>query len=753
MIIQHSDLVVIADKVLNRIQQEINLPGSKSQDGSQFLTISNDKPIFKYIRKINIDPIDRYFEVSGILNEIKRVKLESPNLRHWHLQDEVLGWIDSDYIRVPEILWLGQQFFKNKIDRRSYKDNFDIFTKIVYEELINFECKLEKTKEKILKKIENIAHLQNLTKIEIDIIHTIQKSLEPNDHRIHRRYYLDPEDDCTIRKIINKLLLKYSQKDIRSALEPDNNLIANDFLKVNLKTLSKNWDSTQISINYNKFSKSFKSKFKNIENQELIEPKNSFNKLKIETDLKFQLMRLLNLYKSKRIKSLSFLFHGKTGSGKTSLVHALAHYLNYKIVFIRDYLIDKDNLPNIIKFLIRKYNKQKIILLFDECENLWFSNHGFSFSFGLPKNKENSWSKHILEDIEGIVAFTSNERPPDPFIRRVDFVKELNSPDTKTRIKILKSELNNTSRKLKIKNSVSSIDLEDLSLKYELTGAFLKKAVTLSLIYSEKELTTVSLEKALLDINTSLSNELSENNQKRNLILSPSQKALIEKVKVIVKNKETNKSDPLLPTSTSILLYGPPGTGKTEFSKELANDIKKNIHIANASSFLSKYVGETEQNIASIFKKCSEKNEVLFIDEAEGLFMNRENAINSWELTQINEFLKQVESFKGIIIIATNLKDRIDPAFARRFLFHVKFDLPEFEQRVKIINRFVGTKLTEKEIISLAEKYIFSPGELRNAVSLWALEPKSTLKILENLLEQQISFRIGSNEKVISLGK
>lgn len=118
---------------------------------------------------------------------------------------------------------------------------------------------------------------------------------------------------------------------------------------------------------------------------------------------------------------------------------------------------------------------------------------------------------------------------------------------------------------------------------------------------------------------------------------------------------------------------GPPGTGKTAFAKHLAKKLDRPLLSKKASDLLSPYVGETEQKLARVFKEARADNAVLLIDEADSFLQNRQVAQRSWEITQVNEVLKQLEEHTGFVILSTNLYDHLDPAVLRRLDVKVTF--------------------------------------------------------------------------------
>ncbi|HSI17454.1 MAG TPA: ATP-binding protein [Sphingomonas sp.] len=123
----------------------------------------------------------------------------------------------------------------------------------------------------------------------------------------------------------------------------------------------------------------------------------------------------------------------------------------------------------------------------------------------------------------------------------------------------------------------------------------------------------------------------------------------------------------------SVLLAGPPGTGKTQLAGEVAERLGRALVTRRASDLMSKWVGETEQNIAQAFRDAIAEGAVLMFDEADSLLYDRATATRSWEVTQVNELLTWLDRHPLPVFAATNELRRLDPAALRRFTF--KLDL------------------------------------------------------------------------------
>ena len=128
--------------------------------------------------------------------------------------------------------------------------------------------------------------------------------------------------------------------------------------------------------------------------------------------------------------------------------------------------------------------------------------------------------------------------------------------------------------------------------------------------------------------------------------------------------------------SGRLCLYGPPGTGKSAYAAWLAARLNKPLMRKTYAELSSCYVGMTEQLIAQAFREARRTHSVLLIDEADSLLRERTLARYSWETTEVNEMLTQIENFPGFFIASTNLIDVLDAASLRRFDLKVKFGTP-----------------------------------------------------------------------------
>lgn len=137
----------------------------------------------------------------------------------------------------------------------------------------------------------------------------------------------------------------------------------------------------------------------------------------------------------------------------------------------------------------------------------------------------------------------------------------------------------------------------------------------------------------------------------------------------------------------SSLFYGPPGTGKTMTAAVIANELKLDLYKVDLSKLISKYIGETEKNITSLFDNAKNMNVILFFDEADALFAKRSDVKDSNDKNANAEtahLLQKLEEYEGITILATNLFEQLDDAFKRRIKFMIPFKLPDYQVRLQL---------------------------------------------------------------------
>lgn len=179
------------------------------------------------------------------------------------------------------------------------------------------------------------------------------------------------------------------------------------------------------------------------------------------------------------------------------------------------------------------------------------------------------------------------------------------------------------------------------------------------------------------------------------------------------------------------LFYGPPGTGKTLAASLLGKLCGHEVYKIDLSMVVSKYIGETEKNLARVFERAENMGWILFFDEADALFGKRtrvDNAHDRYANQEVSFLLQRIEEYAGVAILASNLKSNMDEAFLRRFQSVIHFPLPRAQERLKIWREaFSDHAVLEKslDLMRIAEQHELSGGTIMNVVRFASLKALS----------------------------
>jgi AAA+ superfamily predicted ATPase len=170
------------------------------------------------------------------------------------------------------------------------------------------------------------------------------------------------------------------------------------------------------------------------------------------------------------------------------------------------------------------------------------------------------------------------------------------------------------------------------------------------------------------------------------------------------------------------LFAGPPGTGKTMAAELIAAELGVELYAADLAQLVSKYVGETEENLDRLFRAAEESSAMLLFDEADAIFGRRgevREARDRWANLEVNYLLQRIEQHPGAVILCTNLRQNIDEAFLRRIHALVEFPLPDAGLRLRIWQGLFPDGVDRPpngELAALAERFNLSGGRIRNVV-------------------------------------
>lgn len=420
--------------------------------------------------------------------------------------------------------------------------------------------------------------------------------------------------------------------------------------------------------------------------------------------MKSDLDMLLNYCKN--AKNPSVFLYGKPGVGKNEIAALIAKELDRELWEIHNIdtqgIMREDRLEQFIRAQAMLKADKSVILL-DECEEFFPS---LSPKYNEDKPSKNTLNK-MLESVKIPSIFLSNSANIDPaFLRRFDIVLEIHAPPKEKKQAMIEKALK--SQRIRLDSRIiSQICESSLSQGVLLQACKVAKTLAKHKLYSLKNCEKIPKSTAANSriITQSLIQVLNEHLklQGQKLIAtskpkslpydmslihaSVDMKALCERIKSVCGAKDANvdssSSGQDSTQGVRILAYGMAGSGKSEFAKALAKELDKPIILKKASDLLSMWVGGSEKNIAKAFREAEQRGAILVLDEVDSFLQDRSGASRSWEISQVNEMLTQMESFAGIFIATTNFMDNLDRASIRRFDMKIEFKPLDFARLQK----------------------------------------------------------------------
>lgn len=233
----------------------------------------------------------------------------------------------------------------------------------------------------------------------------------------------------------------------------------------------------------------------------------------------------------------------------------------------------------------------------------------------------------------------------------------------------------------------------------------------------------------------------------KDLVLPPQTWSQIREIEVWIKHHRILMEDwgmhRKLKPGYRAMFYGPPGTGKTLTANLLGKYTQREVFKIDLSMAVSKYIGETEKNLASLFDRAQNKDWILFFDEADSIFGKRTNvrdAHDKYANQEVSYLLQRIESYPGLAILASNFRSNIDEAFTRRFQAIIHFPMPKPGERLALWQKAFPPNVQLEEEASLAQisrQYELSGSNIMNIVQyccLAALDKGTNVITMENLL-------------------
>jgi ATPases of the AAA+ class len=458
-----------------------------------------------------------------------------------------------------------------------------------------------------------------------------------------------------------------------------------------------------------------------------------------------------------RDKGINILLYGEPGTGKTEFARSLGKAFGLSIYEIHniDAESDRERGLNFFRYRAllacqRMVDTNKSLIIVDESDTLLNSVSSF-FSF-TPVAEKGQINK-VLDDSNALIVWITNRYDgiDESTKRRFDYSIGFEKLTFGQRRTIWQHSLS----KHKLTGCISEKEIDSLAADFEISAGGIDVALrNAARIYARSKssqgildvihglmkahLTILDTDKIGLNVKKANAPDYSLDG----LNIKGDVQGTISIIKKF-NDYWTTTGENVEIRNMNLLLYGLPGTGKTEFAKHIARLMKRRLIVKRASDILSMWVGQTEKIIRQAFCEAERDKAVLFIDEADSLLGAREGASQSWEITQVNEMLTNMENFRGMLICATNFKRIVDSAAIRRFNIKLEFDYLKPEGAVTFYNLFmknlVETPLSDRQAALVGNIPTLTPGDFKVVYQKYSFLDKNELfhdRIIDALREE-----------------
>ena len=388
---------------------------------------------------------------------------------------------------------------------------------------------------------------------------------------------------------------------------------------------------------------------------------------------------------------VNILIYGQPGVGKTELVRLLAKRIGRPLYQVRSSEDNSDVIggyDRLLSFSLSQHilNKSGALILFDEMEDIFSESTGFMkrLRYGRNSAVSKAWVNEMLENNAVPTIWISNVVSHiDPaYLRRFDMSFEIGVPPVQVRRRIIRKHMQGM--------RLPSLVLNKYAQHEALTPSQIEKAAKVSRMIGERGGDWSEAFQLVLDSSMTLLKQppvpahfdLNEMHYRLDYLNADCDlPRLVEQL--------SQADNP----QGAMCFYGAPGTGKSALAHYLSQASERPLLVRRASDILSPFVGVAEQKIAEMFKQAEQDQAILLLDEADSFLSDRKGAKASWEVSQVNEMLTQMESFKGLFICSTNLMTRLDEASLRRFALKIRFDYLKPEQRWQLFQEHIGRRV------------------------------------------------------------
>ncbi|MDZ4801539.1 MAG: ATP-binding protein [Bryobacteraceae bacterium] len=449
-----------------------------------------------------------------------------------------------------------------------------------------------------------------------------------------------------------------------------------------------------------------------------------------------------------RRRGVNVFLYGAPGTGKTQLARVLAGALDCETLEVSGENDDGDCVSGerrlrAYRFAQSFFARRRALLIFDEVEDVFNDGDNFFGRKSIAQTRK-AWINRTLEENPVPTLWLSNSISClDPaFVRRFDMVVELPVPSRSYRRRIIGKSCGNL---LTAESMARIAECESLA------PAVVTRAASLIECIADK----LPADRIRNAIEYLIDNTLIAQGH------PPLAKAGAASLPDTYDPDFIHADADLAmiaegigrSRSARLCLYGPPGTGKSAYGRWLADHLGLALHQRRVSDLVSKWVGDTEKNLARAFRDAEREGALLLLDEVDSFLRDRRSAQRSWEVTEVNEMLTQMESYNGVLVATTNLVDDLDQAALRRFDLKVKFHHLRPEQAWSLLARHCAARSLPAPDVGLRSKlsslHLLTPGDFAAVARQHRFRPVASAAELVEALQAECQIKEGAHRSTI----
>lgn len=455
-----------------------------------------------------------------------------------------------------------------------------------------------------------------------------------------------------------------------------------------------------------------------------------------------------------RRAGVNLLLYGPPGTGKSELARIMAQHFACELFEVASEdgegdLMDAEERLRAYAAAQRFLAKSRSLVLFDECSDAFAEGGpgGWQGSGAKGRVGGKGWFNRVLESNPVPTLWLTNTTADmDPaLLRRFDMVIEMPVPPREVRRAIAEAHCG---------GMAAPVTLDALAASAHLAPAVLTRAAAVARAVAERQGAADADASLLRLVNQTLRvqghPEIRINDPAR-LPEAYDPRLVHADVDLAAMAAGIGRV-----ASARLCLYGPPGTGKSAYARWLARTLGRPLHLHRASDLISMWLGQSEKNIARAFREAERDRAVLVLDEIDSFLQERRGAERSWEITQVNEMLTQMEAFAGVFVATTNFIEGLDAAALRRFDLKAGFGYLRPGQAVELLRRQCDALGLDApaadQMASVAGLAVLTPGDFAAVARRHAFQPLQDARDLVDALIAECALKPGAKPPIGFVG-